>query len=81
MNKIDNIHKIINDIGKPKPKLNITTKDFFRKQVIIPMSNENKTKFMKSSSVYINNLNRALKNIKLKVMANFVDMDQTGITL
>ena len=81
MNKIDNIHKIINDISKPKPKLNITTKDFFRKQVIIPMSNENKTKFMKSFSIYITNLNRALKNIKLKVMADFIDMDQTDITI
>jgi len=31
-NKIDNIHKIINGIGKPKPKLNIMTKSPSMKQ-------------------------------------------------
>ena len=81
MNKIDNIHKIINDIGKPRPKLNMTTKDPFRKQVIIPISNENKTKFIKSSSIYTTNLNRILKNIKLEVIADFVCMDQADITI
>ena len=57
------------------------TKDYFRKQAIIPMSNENKTKFMESSSIYITNFNRALKDIKLEVMAKFVYMDQAGITI
>ena len=57
------------------------TKNLFRKQVIISISNENKTKFIKSSSVYITNLNRVLKNIKLEVMADFVCMDQTDITI
>jgi len=51
------------------------TKGFSRKQVIIFMSNKNKAKFMESSSIYITNLNRALKNIKLEVMANFINMD------
>jgi len=81
VNKINNIHKIINDVGKPKPKLNTMTKSPSRKQVIIFMSNENKTKFMKSSSAHITNLNRVLKNIKLEVMADFVCMDQAGITI
>jgi len=50
----------------------MTMKGLSRKQVIIPMSNDNKTKFMESVSFYITNLNRALKNIKSEVMANFV---------
>jgi len=79
--KINNIHKIINDVGKPKPKVNMTTKRPSRKQVIIPMSNKNKIRFIESSSEHIANLNRVLKNIKSDVMANFVHMDQAGITI
>jgi len=74
-NEIDNIYKIISDIGKPKPKLNMMTKSPSRKQVIIPISNVNKAKFMESSSTHITNLNKALKNIKLEVMADFIHMD------
>jgi len=77
--KINNIHKIINDIGKPKSKVNMTTKRPSRKQVIIPINNKNKTRFIESSSKHIANLNRVLKNIKSDVMANFVYMDQAGI--
>ena len=36
---------------------------------------------MESLSKHIVNLKRALKNIKLDVMANFVCMDQAGITI
>jgi len=81
VSKIDNIHKIINSVGKPKPKVNMMTKRPSRKQVIIPISNENKIRFMESSSKHIANLNRALKNIKLNVIADFVYMDQAGITI
>ena len=45
------------------------------------MSIENKTKLIEFSSAHITNLNRALKNIKLEVMADFGYMDQTGITI
>ena len=70
--KIKNIQKIINGKGKPKPRISIMMKGPPRKQIIVLMSNENKTKFMKESSAHITNLNRALKNIKSKVMADFV---------
>ena len=36
---------------------------------------------MKSSSSYITNLNRALKNIKSEVMVDFICMDQADITI
>ena len=74
-NKIENIQKIIKDNSKPKPRINITTKRPLRKHVIVPMNNNNKTKFMKKSSTHITNINRALKNIKLEVMANFIYSD------
>jgi len=44
VNKIENIYKIINGDSKSKPRLNMTTKDPSRKQVIIFMSNDNKAK-------------------------------------
>jgi len=73
--------KIINSEDKSKLKLNITTKGSSRKQVIVSISNDNKAKFIESSSTHITNLNRALKNIKSEVMADFVCMDQTGIII
>jgi len=66
------IKKIVNSKDKPKPKLNMMIKELSRKQVIIPMSIDNKTKFMKDSSMHIANINRVLKNIKSKAMADFV---------
>ena len=48
------------------------TKELSRKQVIVPMSNDNKVKFMEDSSDHVVNINRVFKNIKSKVMVNFV---------
>jgi len=79
--KIENIQKFINNDSKLKPKLNITTKRLFRKQVIVPMNNENKSKFMKASSAHITNFNRTLKNIKSEVMADFVCTDQVDVMI
>ena len=56
-------------------------KGLSRKQVIIPMSNKNKLKFIEVSSTHVTNLNRALKNIKSEVMADFICIDQTGIII
>jgi len=71
-NKIESIQKIINNNGKPKPHINMTTKGSSRKQVIISINDENKIKFMEVLSIYITNLNHALKCIKLDIMAYFV---------
>jgi len=80
-NKIKNIQKIIKGNSKLKHKINITTKGLSRKHVIVCMRNENKVKFIEDSSTHITNINRALKDIKLEVMANFVCSDQAGITI
>ena len=79
--KNENIQKVINNNSKPRSKLNITMKSLSRKQVIIPMSNENKTIFMESLSAYITNLNRAPKGIKSEVMADFVCSNHVGIII
>ena len=70
--KIENIQKIINGKDKPKMRLHMMTKELSRKQVIIPISNDNKTKFMVDFSAHIVNINRVLKNIKLEVKADFI---------
>ena len=78
---IKNIQKIMkgNNNSKPKPYINITTKEPLHKQVIIPMSNINQKNFMKESGAHVANLNRALKNIKLEVTVNFVHSNASGI--
>ena len=48
---------------------------------MIPMSNNNKNKFMKLLSSHIININRAFKNIKSNIMADFVRSDQASIII
>ena len=81
MNKIENIYKIINSSNKSKPKFNMITKGPSRKQVIISMSIDNKTKFIETSSTHITNINKVLKNIKSDIMVDFIQMNQAGIII
>ena len=59
----------------------MTIKELLRKQVLVPISNDNKMKFMKDSSAHIININRVLKNIKSKVIADFIQSNQAGIII
>ena len=79
--KIENIHRMINDSGKIKPRINITTKSPSRKQIIVPIDNDNKSKFIASLNLHITNLNSIFKNIKSEVMADFFCTDQHGIII
>ena len=75
LEKIEEIHKIINNSSKVKLRINIITKEPSRQQIIIPISSDNITKFMSSSSKHITNINRVLKNIKPKTITDFVCSD------
>jgi len=75
LQKIKDIHKTINDSGNIKPKINITTKDPFKKQIIVPMGFANISKQISLSSKHIANINRTLKNIKSDIFADFVHTD------
>ena len=44
--KIENIHNMINDFGKVKPRINMTTKGSSRRQIIVFVSNNNSLKFI-----------------------------------
>jgi len=59
----------------------MTTKGPSRKQVIIPMNSDNIMIFMKKSSLYVSNLNKALRNIKSNVLVNFIHSDPLDITI
>ena len=77
--KVDQIYKIINSTLKSKPQIQMTTKGSSRKQIIIPMSNNNIYKFMKNSLLYVVNINWALKNAKSEVLVDFICLDMANI--
>jgi len=51
------------------------------KQIIVSIGKDNANKFMASASNHITNINRALKNIKLDVLADYVQQESTDITI
>ena len=59
----------------------MTIKGSLYKQIIVPMGKDNANKFMASASNHIANINRALKNIKLDILANYVQQKSTGVTI
>ena len=79
--KIELVQKIISGEGKLKPCINITTKGPSQKQVIIPMSSDNANKFIKEFSVHVANINRAFKNIKSDVMADFICVENKRVVI
>jgi len=63
--KIEEMQKVINSLkDKSKPKINMTTKGPSRKQVIVPINTDLTKKFIKDSSLYVININCALKDTK-----------------
>jgi len=79
--KINQINNIVKGKPKPKPCIQMTTKGPSRKQVIIPMGNDNISNFMKNSSVHVSNINRSLRNVKSEVLVNFICSDPLGIMI
>ena len=79
--KIEQVQKLISSNSKSKPHINMTMKRPLCKQVIVPMNIDNTRKFLKDFSTHIININRALKNIKLNIMADFIRIDDKGIVI
>ena len=74
------IYKILNNIKK-KLKINITTKDPLKKQVIVPMSTNNFERVMNKSNAYIANINKLLKGVKSDISANYIHSDSKKIII
>jgi len=80
--KIDSIQKVINgDDAKPKPRINMTTKDPSRTQIIISMTNKLGKRFTKDSASHITNINCILKNIKSNICADYISSDNKGVNI
>ena len=59
----------------------MTTKGPLRKQIIILMSGENVSSFMKNSSLHVANINRNLQNAKSDVLVDYLRSENSGITV
>ena len=70
--KIDQVNNIVNGQNKMKPRIKMTTKGPSRKQIIIPMSGDNVSSFMKSSSVHVANIKRLLRNAKTDILVDYI---------
>jgi len=74
--KVIEINDIVNNnkAGLVKPRINMTTKEPLRKQVIviIHMSSNNFEVIGNFANIYITNINRCLKEALLDTVANFI---------
>ena len=59
----------------------MTTKGPSRKHIIILMSSDNISSFIKNSSLNVANINRELQNTKTDVLVDYICSDNTGITI
>ena len=50
----------------------MTTKGPSRKNIIIPISSENTTSFMRNSSINVANINRELQNAKTDILVDYI---------
>ena len=79
--KIKQVNNIVKGNLKPKPKIQMITKDLSRKQVIIPMSKDNIDAFMKNSFLHVANINRQLRNAKSEIFIDYIHVDPLDITI
>jgi len=59
----------------------MTTKGLSRKQVIVPISKDNNSNFMKNLALYVVNINRQLQNAKSEVLVDYIQSDPMDITV
>ena len=79
--KIEQVNNIVNGQNKPKSHIRMTTKGPSRKQIIIPISDNNISFFTKNSTLHVANINRLLRNAKTEVLADYICSDNLGITI
>ena len=79
--KINQVNSIVKGNLKPKLRIQMTTKGLSKKQVIVSMSKDNNSNFMKNSALHVANINRQLRNAKSEVLVNYIQSDPMGITI
>ena len=76
--QIDRVNNIVKGNPNPKPHIQMTIKGPSRKQVIIPMSNDNTISFTKNSVLHVAHINRLLRNTKSDIAVDFIRSDPIG---
>ena len=79
--RIDQVNSIVKGNPKPKLRIQMTTKSLSRKQVIVPISKDNNSNFMKTSALHVANINKQLQNAKFEVLVNYIRSDPMSITV
>jgi len=59
----------------------MTTKELFRKQIIVPMSGDNINVIISQTNMHILNINRLLKTIKSNISADFICFDNKEVII
>ena len=77
--KIIEVNNVINKLSIVKLKIKMTTKRPLRKQIIIPMSQNNSNIIGSNTNFHINDINRHLKDANLNNSADFIHIDKVGI--
>ena len=57
------------------------TKGLSRKQVIVPMSKDDNSNFIKNLALHVANINRQLQNAKSEVLVDYIRSDPMDITV
>ena len=79
--QIDQVNNIVKGNQKPKPCIQMTTKELSRKQIIVLMSNDNNNTFMKNSVAHVANINRLLRNAKSEVAVDYIRSNPIGLLI
>ena len=69
---VEKINQVNKESTKLKPRIQTTTKEPSRKQIIILMSKENINSFIRNSLLHITNINRQLCNAKSEILVNYI---------
>ena len=72
---------IINKSSLVRSKVNMTTKELSRKQVIISMSKSNTNVIGSNANFHINSINKHLKDANLNILANFIYIEKISIII
>ena len=80
--KVEKVLKIKNSCeGNKKPRINMTTREPLRREVIISMTKVYAELIVNSAHIHISNINKCLKNSKSDTFADFIWFNANGITI
>ena len=80
--EVGKILKAKNSSGSTKkPKINMTTREQSRREVIIPMTKTNTELIINSAHIHISNINKCLKNSKSDTFADFIQFNTNRIII